>query len=160
MNLNLTNLLQTKLPKKRRERRVPPFISHTGVVVKIKPAGDVEVQVQPDSACGSCAVRSSCALVGSSARTIKIAVTNPHSYALGQQVNVIMQQKSGYWAVFYAYVLPLILVLSTLILGSFFNINELTAGISSIIILIPYYFLLWYLRKYFLQKFDFKIAPK
>lgn len=154
------NLLQTKLLKKRRANKVSPFISHSGVVVKTNPSGSVEVQIQPDSACGSCAVRSSCSLIGSSTRVIKITVTNPQNYAIGQQINVMMQQKSGFWAVFYAYVLPLILVLSTLVFGDFFNIDELTIGIFSIIILIPYYFLLWHLQKYFLQKFDFKIAPK
>lgn len=139
---------------------MPPYISHTGIVVKINQSGTVEVQVQPDSACSSCAARSSCSLIGTTARVIKIIVANPHTYAVGQQVNVMMQQKSGFWAVFYAYVLPLILVLSTLIIGSLINMNELTIGIFSIIILFPYYFLLWHLRNDFLQKFDFKIAPK
>lgn len=58
------------------------------------------------------------------------------------------------------YLLPLFLMLSTLLLVDTLTKNELTAGIFSIIILVPYYLALFLNQKYFNQKFNFKILEK
>lgn len=117
-------------------------------------------QLHPDSACSCCSVRQTCSLSSQSAKIVEINVHNPTDYHLGEEIIIAMTQKNGFVAVFYAYLLPLLLILSTLFLTKYYTDNEVTAGIFSIIILFPYYLALFLLQKYFLQKFDFKIIEK
>ena len=56
--------------------------------------------------------------------------------------------------------LPLLLMLGSLITTYLLTGNETSAGIYSIIILIPYYFVLFWLKKYFVRKFHFRISRR
>lgn len=93
-------------------------------------------------------------------QTYTIAVDNAADYHIGGEVELETQQSNGFWAVFYGYVFPLVLMLAALILSLWLTQNEIYSGIISIIILIPYYFLLFLMRKYLKTKFVFRITKK
>ena len=59
--------------------------------------------------------------------------------------------------VLFAYVLPLMLVLSTLAVTWIFTADETAAAIYSLTILIPYYLVLALFRKSFARRFSFEI---
>lgn len=118
------------------------------------------VRVCRREACGSCAARSACSLHTNSGQIFRIPTVQPQNFRPGQQILLEITPKSGFLAVFWAYLLPLFLMLSTLLLVDKLTQNELTAGIFSIIILVPYYLVLFLTQKYFNQKFNFKILEK
>lgn len=118
------------------------------------------VRVCRREACGSCAARSACSLQTSSRQIFRIPIDRQQNFRPGQSILIEITPKSGFLAVFWAYLLPLFLMLSTLLLVNTLTKNELTAGIFSIIILVPYYLVLFLNQKYFNQKFNFKILEK
>lgn len=76
---------------------------------------------------------------------------------MGQEVTVNFKESSGFTALFWGYILPFILVLFTLIITLEITNNELTAGMLSLIVLVPYYILLYLFRHRLKKVFKFEI---
>ena len=129
-------------------------IEHEGIV-KSSDHKSVKVSITSSSACSGCHAESICSLYGNEQRIVE--VPGDYNVAPGESVKVIMKQSSGYKAVLLGYVLPLILVIMVLILLAAFSFPELTAGLASISILIPYYTLLYLLKKRINRKFTFML---
>lgn len=70
---------------------------------------------------------------------------------------VVIAENRGWIAVFFAYILPLLLVLSTLVITLIFTASETSAAIYSLAVLIPYYLVLMLFRRSFARRFSFKI---
>lgn len=132
-------------------------IQHRGTVTVVKP-GLVSVQITSFSACHNCDARHGCGLMDCQNKIIEVATPAAADYTPGETVVLSMSSQSGLWAVFMGYGLPLILMLAALIVASLLGAGELMAGISAIIILIPYYFWLFLNAKRFKQRFDFTIS--
>lgn len=77
-----------------------------------------------------------------------------------EEVMITIDAAQGFKAVWYGYVLPLILVLITLGSALFAEVSEQLSGIFSIIILIPYYLWLFLNRKKLNCQFRFTISEK
>ena len=67
-------------------------------------------------------------------------------FKINERVDVILKKALGLKAVFWAYVFPFILMFSTLIIASGF-LKEWLAGLISLVILVPYYLILYLLKK-------------
>lgn len=134
-------------------------IRHQAEVAQI---GTKEIWIRfcQESACISCPAHSSCGLKSGRRHIYRMTHSHPEQFHIGQQVEVEISPREGVHAIFWAYFLPLVLMLSTLILSIQFSGNEITGGICSIIILVPYYIGLFLNQKYFHQKFNFKIIEK
>ena len=65
----------------------------------------------------------------------------------GDIVTVIMKKSMGYVAILLGYVLPLFAVLIILIILNSLSVPELTAGLFSLAILIPYYTYTLFIQK-------------
>lgn len=78
-------------------------------------------------------------------------------YHVGQNVMVTIDEKKGWIAVAFGYIIPLILVLITLFTTNLITNDETAAGIYSLMILIPYYLILMLFKKSFTKRFDFRI---
>ncbi len=80
----------------------------------------------------------------------------------GQTVQVIMKESLGFWAVFFAYVLPLLWILLTLILTSFVTPNEAIIAVAALIAVSLYFVVLYFVQKkltgFFLRTFSIKLA--
>lgn len=127
------------------------------MVIQVEPS-QLKIKIVSQSACASCDARTSCGLMECRDKIIAVKVNNSQDYYIEQEVSVSMSLRSGFYAVFWGYVLPLILVLMTLFCGIIIGYGELVAGLSSIIILIPYYFGLFLSQRYFNDKFSFQIS--
>lgn len=132
-------------------------IEHQGTVTAVNP-GRISVQITSYSACHNCDARHGCGLMDCQNKNIDVTTDNAESYHPGDKVLLSMAPSSGLLAVFYGYGLPLILVMAAIIVGAWLKVGELTAGISAIIILIPYYFWLFFNRKRFQKRFTFSVS--
>ena len=144
-------------PDKRRNK--VENLRRSAEIVRIAPQY-LWVRICRREACSNCAVRNACSLQTSSEQIFRIPTVSSQNFRPGQQILLEITPKSGFLAVFWGYLLPLFLMLSTLLLVNILTKNELTAGIFSIIILVPYYLVLFLNQKYFNQKFNFKILEK
>ena len=114
-------------------------IRHQARIISIK--GDVvELKITSQSACSSCLAKGVCGLSESKEKII-----------------VIKDPKGGIKAVIYAYVIPLILLVATIIGLQFIGFDDFKSGISGIIVLIPYYFVLFLMRSKITSDIKFKI---
>lgn len=129
-------------------------IQHEGVITKITNQ-KVTVSLNGNINCEGCNAKTICGSTESNQKEIEVLTSNP-SFQLNDPVDVIISKDLGMKAVFWAYVLPFILVISVLMFSSFL-VKEWIAGLLSIFVLIPYYLLLFAFKKEFVKSFKFSI---
>jgi positive regulator of sigma E activity len=129
-------------------------ICHKGTVIKNE-SRSVLVSITSDSACSGCHAEGACSLSGTSQKVIEL--TGSHNVSPGDEVTVNMQESAGFSAVVLAYLLPLVVVILSLIVISLAGASELTAGLLSFAMLIPYFSVLFLLRKRISEKFSFTL---
>ncbi len=129
-------------------------IAQEGTIKKIE-KNNVEVSINCLSACAECHAKHICNLSEKKEKLININ-QEKGSFNTGDRVKVIMQRSMGYRAVFLGYILPFLLFLFFLIIGSAF-LNEFKAGIIAISILLPYYYILYLFKQKINNNFIFKL---
>ena len=129
-------------------------IIHKGVVKKTD-AESVTVIITPESACSACHAEGSCTLSGKVEKAV--IVKGRYSLNEGDAVTVSMKQSTGFTALFLGYLLPLILVITSLIILVSLRYPELISGLLSISSLLPYYLILYLFRKRINENFIFSI---
>ncbi len=121
----------------------------------------VEVTIESKSACASCHAGGACTAADKSTRHINIknspAYRNLH---VGDDVVVEGDLHSGLKAVLYAYVIPFILMLITLMVASELTGNNLVSGLLALGITVPYYTVVYFNRKKFEKEFSFFIKTE
>ncbi len=129
-------------------------IEHEGIVQK-SDNDSVTVSIISSAACSGCHAEGICSLSGKVEKIIEI----PGEYQVlpGDFVTVQMKQSSGHTAVFWGYVMPLILLVSILVILISLSIPELIAGLGALAVLIPYYLMLYVFRKRISRKFIFTL---
>ena len=120
----------------------------------------VEVEIEQKSACAQCALQQACQMHETSKRKIVVPLALKQNFQLGEEVEVAISLEDGVKATFFAYLLPLFLVLGTLLLCLACGMSEIISGICSIIVLIPYYFGVFLKKNFFARKLSFKIIDK
>jgi sigma-E factor negative regulatory protein RseC len=137
-------------------KRMKEKVLHEGVVQEV--LGDkITVTIVNASACSSCHAKGACLASDLKEKEIEIRHFSGDFHP-GQHVNIIGQLSQGYKAAFYGYLLPFIIVFITLIAVYSITTNEGTAGISSLVILIPYYAILYIFREKIRNSFHFQIS--
>lgn len=135
------------------------MIEHQGVITNIS-NNIVSVKIVQRSACSDCHVKSACMAADSKEKVVEVV-----DYSGNLKINdlvVIEGKKSiGYKAVFWAFVLPVVLILSTLSLAtSVFMWAEIKAALASLAVLVPYYAILYLFRNKMAGSFRFTIKTK
>jgi positive regulator of sigma E activity len=130
------------------------IINHEGIVQKISDTS-VMVAISSATACSGCHAEGSCSMLGVEEKIIE--VTGKYNVHPGDKVTILMKQSIGYAALFLGYLFPVITVVTLLIILVAIGINELTAGLFSIAILIPYYIILFFFRRKINEKFTFTL---
>ncbi|MEN8139311.1 MAG: SoxR reducing system RseC family protein, partial [Bacteroidota bacterium] len=115
----------------------------------------VTVSLKDNINCASCNAKSACGISGSNSKEIEVFTTN-QSFSINEPVNITLQKELGLKAVFWAYFFPFILMLIVLIIGSAF-FKEWIVGLLSILILIPYYLMLYISKDSFKKAFKISI---
>ena len=90
-------------------------------------------------------------------KSVFVEKHNDTEYTIGQQVTVSLKRQLGTLAVFLGYILPFIIVVGSLIGMTLFGFSEGVAGLTALLVLIPYYSIVYLLRNKINKKFSFYI---
>lgn len=130
-------------------------INHNGRIEKIE--GDtIFVRIIQQSACSGCHAQGMC---GASEKKEKIIEVNDNSgkYHVNEEVTLCGQSSLGLQAVLLAFVLPIILVVAAIVAGNYLQWDETTSGLTGLLLLVPYYCILYFLRDKLKRKFIFTL---
>jgi positive regulator of sigma E activity len=119
-------------------------IEQKGIIEDISD-GTVKIRVQPLAACDSCQAKSLCNIKGNRDNLIELTEKSG-SFSVGDTVNLMVEKSAGYNALFLGYLLPLIIVLVSIVVLLGTGLSEIIAGTASLLMLVPYYLILYSLR--------------
>lgn len=139
--------------------RIPNRIEHEGKVVEIT-ATTIVVEIISKSACAQCQAKGVCAASEESVKQIEIPLTISTlavDYEVGEEVKVILSSSLGIQAVWVAYVVPLILLLSSIFVFSSLNFGDLKTGLFSLAVVAVYYVGVFLFRNKLSKIFTFSI---
>lgn len=130
-------------------------IEHAGIVKEIKD-GYAEVKIIQNSACSACHAKGACTAADKSEKTVSVKLNNIN-INIGDSVIIEGTTSMGFKAVFYAFVMPFILLMTILITVYVITDNELYSALLSLLSLIPYYLLLNLFKNKMKNKFIFTL---
>jgi sigma-E factor negative regulatory protein RseC len=131
-------------------------ICHQGTVVKCED-DCVLVQIEAVSACAACKAKSMCNLTDVQEKIIEVWHTNASNYKPGDLVTINMTRSMGNKAMWLGYLAPFFIVMISLFLFSYLTGSELQAGLISLLLLLPYYLILYAMRNKLKTAFRFEI---
>jgi len=134
------------------------YISHEGIVTEITPHA-MHISIYVTSGCSSCTAKGSCNMSEGKDKTITVPLQST-PYHVGDHVNILMKERSGLFAVFIAYILPIILLVILLMIAQYNNVSEAITGILLLTIITLYFATLMLFQKQLKQKFTFIIEKK
>lgn len=131
-------------------------VSHEGVITKID--GDtLEIKIIAQSACAACHAKSACTMSDQAEKVLTVPKPEGQEFQLLQKVKVVMAVGQGNKAAVLAYLVPIILLLAALFICLGIGLSEGLAALISIVVLIPYYLLLYTQRDKLKKKFEYRI---
>ena len=130
------------------------IINHKGIVKKSNNEF-VTVQITSESACSACHAEGACTLSGKKEKTIDI--TGNYNLQEGDSVTVQMEKSLGYSAVILGYLIPFVIVITTLVIFLALKFKESQAGILALLSVFPYYFFLILYKEKINKKFVFSL---
>lgn len=131
-------------------------VLHEGVIQEVS-ENKLTVMIVNASACSSCHAKGACLASDMKEKEIEIYRFSGE-YKPGQTVNILGKTSQGYKAMFYGYVVPFFLVFVTLIVSLSVTQSEGLAGLLSLVVLVPYYAVLYLFRNRLKRSFEFEIS--
>ena len=131
-------------------------IIHPGIIESIN-GEKVSVRILSKSACSSCHAKSVCTIADVEEKIIEAENDPDSAWKTGDEVMVRMEESLGRKAVFMGYVLPLVVLLVSIVVFLSLLNHEGLAALLSILMLIPYYLVLYLFRKRLQKEFRFRI---
>jgi len=131
-------------------------IEHTATVIRVG-EGVVETELAVQSACAACHARAVCGTGDAGRRRITVATEEARSFAVGEQVVVSVERKTGMTAVLWAYVAPFAILLGVLAAASLAGWGDGAAVAASLGSVVLYYLALYFSRGLLEKKIQFKI---
>jgi sigma-E factor negative regulatory protein RseC len=131
------------------------MIDHDGIIDHIE-GGVAHVKIDSQSACSACHAKGVCGAADQEAKFLDVPLQG-ESYKTGEVVRVMVAKRLGFKAVALGYFYPFLLLMAVLIILIMAGVGELTAGLFSLLSLIPYYLGLYLARKWIESSFTFSI---
>ncbi len=132
-------------------------IRHKGQVVRVE--GDcVTVSFLSQGGCGSCQAKGKCGMVESDKREIEIEVAHASQYKVGDDVTISVTMSMGRTAVILAYVVPLVLLIILMTIGSVLSLAEWGVALVGLCGVALYYVVLYMGREKIGKKINFTIT--
>jgi sigma-E factor negative regulatory protein RseC len=128
-------------------------ISHIGIIKSINNQHLI-VKITSQTACSSCHAQGSCISSEQAEKEIEIP-RDEENFNIGEMIEVITSTSQGYKAVVFAYLLPLLLLVLTLLAILSMNGGEAAAALGSLMILLPYYWFLYSFKEKIKSSFHF-----
>jgi len=131
------------------------MIEHEGIIDRIE--GDTaQVKIDSVSGCASCHAKGVCSAADQEEKYLNVPL-NGASYTQGEAVQVMVAKHLGFRAVALGYVYPFLLLMAVLIAFTAAGTPELRAGSYALLSIVPYYLVLFLLRKRIGSAFTFSI---
>lgn len=132
-------------------------IKHLGIVENIN-GSYVQVRIQQTSACSSCSVKAHCNASETKEKLIDVYNRNCLDCQVGDQVWITGETSMGMKAVWLAFVLPFMILLLVLFIAmNLTERDEVVSAIMSLVMLIPYYLIIYMCRKKLSRTFMFTL---
>lgn len=131
-------------------------VSHKGQVIAITPQ-QTSVRIVSHSACGECHAAGLCGMADLAEKIIQVPTDPYATFAVGDQVEVVLAAEMGLKAVLLAYFLPLVVLLGVILGLGALGVGEVAAGLAGIGTVALYYLVLWLFRGRLGNEYVFKI---
>jgi len=129
---------------------------HKGIVSSVDEK-NLYVTILAESACSACRAKGMCNLSEMKEKVIEVGRQGQINRKPGDEVKVVMDRSSGTSAVILGYILPFVLLIVTLLVANGVAHNDAVSGLSALLILIPYYYILYLSRNRLKRSFRFRI---
>ena len=94
------------------------MIKHDGIIIALNEDGTALVRIVQTSACAACKAKAMCASAESAEKEMTVVLLGDEQWAVGNEVEVMVQQKMGWKAVVLAYLLPFFVMLAVMLIGN------------------------------------------
>jgi sigma-E factor negative regulatory protein RseC len=129
-------------------------VQHDGTVKKVD-SNSVFVSILSETACSGCHAEKLCNFSGEKEKVVE--VKGKYNVAPGDPVTILMEQSMGYKALLISYLIPLLILIVSLIVLNAFAVSELMSGLVSVLVLVPYFIILYFFRKKIDRSFTFTL---
>ena len=145
------------------------MIKHDGIIIALNEDGTALVRIVQTSACAACKAKAMCASAESAEKEMRVTLAYPHplpegkgvntahqTYAIGDEVEVMVQQKMGWKAVVLAYLLPFFVMLAVMFIGNaIWAVREEILGTVALCAMAVYYLVLGMFKDKLQKEFSF-----
>lgn len=131
-------------------------ITHDGIVDGISKAM-VRVRIVQNSACSACKVATYCTSSESKEKLIDVPCLEADNYTIGQKVVIIGSSSIGMKAVLLAFAIPSVLLLAAIVISIRCGMSEVLAALTGVLVLIPYYILLYACKAKLTEMLTFRL---
>ena len=141
------------------------MIKHDGIIIALNEDGTALVRIVQTSACAACKAKAMCASAESVEKEMTVTLTNSPSpiadIKVGDEVEVMVQQKMGWKAVVLAYLLPFFVMLIVRFVGNaIWAVREEILGTVALCAMALYYLLLGMFKDKLQKEFSFTARKK
>jgi len=132
-------------------------ITHDGIISEIS-KDNIRVMIVSKASCASCQVKGACSASDIEEKVVDVKRGLYDNYNVGDKVTVMMDQALGTWAVMFGYFFPFLVLLIGLIVFTQVFTNQGLAGLLALLLLVPYYTILYLARGKMEKTFRFRIV--
>ena len=132
------------------------MIEHEGTIDNIN-GNKYTIRITQSTACSECHAKGVCIAADTKEKIVDV-IDSSGQFKLNERVLLSGKTSIGYRAVMWAFVLPLILMMSVIFAAtSIWHVGELQAALMALVSLVPYYALLYAIRRKMGEKLAFSI---
>ena len=146
------------------------MIKHDGIIIALNGDGTARVRIVQTSACSACKAKAMCASAESVEKEMEVVLLGDEArrregerqgFAIGDTVEVMVQQKMGWKAVILAYLLPFFAMLLVICVGNaWLNVREEILGTAALCAMAVYYLILGLFKSKLQKEFSFTARKK
>lgn len=137
------------------------MIKHDGIIIVLNEDGTALVRIVQTSACAACKAKAMCASAESAEKEMTVVLLGDEQWAVGNEVEVMVQQKMGWKAVVLAYLLPFFVMLAVIFIGNaLWNVREEILGTAALCAMALYYIVLGQFKSKLQKEFSFTAKKK
>lgn len=130
-------------------------IDHTGIIEKVE-GNLISVKIVQQSACSACHAKSMCTASDSKEKIIEVT-DHSGKFNVNDAVVVCGESSLGLQAVLFAFVIPLIIIVLVIAIGTNLRLAETESALLGLFAAIPYYGILYLCRNKLKKKFVFTL---
>ena len=137
------------------------MIKHDGIIIALNGDGTALVRIVQTSACAACKAKAMCASAESAEKEMTVVLLGDEQWAVGNEVEVMVQQKMGWKAVVLAYLLPFFVMLAVMLIGNaIWAVREEILGTVALCAMALYYLVLGMFKDKLQKEFSFTARKK